>query len=251
MPFDFLHKMSGQVRVGRIQCHPNGTRTVSSFEGFTPIEVMTKSSSWGDLGPYVMKTEDGVVFENYWQSAKVYPKVPQVKQPYSRWNPQTIWEHPAEDHIDEHQEPTHRYWSWRRKLRANPYPVRYPAGFLNRRNALYSLEDEGGKPLTYVEARKGIYLKEYLKLVVKLPRFQGLKQRLVQGENLLVLEVDGPHQESLQHYKDQYGVDDQFIQQDTVLACQASLDLLLNDDKHSFGHGYCLAWALLDLHFQE
>lgn len=38
-----------------------------------------------------------------------------------------------------------------------------------------------------------------------------------------------------------------FIENGTLLASKENLQLLLNDAKHPFGHGYCLAWALLDL----
>ena len=76
------------------------------------------------------------------------------------------------------------------------------------------------------------------------PKFWELYQRLQNGENLLILEVDGPHQESLEYYKTTYEVDDNFIEQDSVQATETNLAILLNEVKHPFGHGYCLAWAL-------
>ena len=60
------------------------------------------------------------------------------------------------------------------------------------------------------------------------------------------MEVDGPHQESLSYYKTMYGVPDDFIIGNTMLCTQSNLDLMLNDPKHNFGHGYCLAWSLLE-----
>ena len=38
-----------------------------------------------------------------------------------------------------------------------------------------------------------------------------------------------------------------FIKYKTMLATKENLDIMLNDTKYPFGHGYCLAAALLDL----
>ena len=73
-----------------------------------------------------------------------------------------------------------------------------------------------------------------------------LKNRLINGENLLIIEVDGPHQESLDYYKEKYEVGDDFIQKNTMLANDENINIMLNDTKHPFGHGYCLAMTLLD-----
>lgn len=70
---------------------------------------------------------------------------------------------------------------------------------------------------------------------------------LKDGKNLLIVEVDGPHGESLDYYKKKYKVDDNFIEDDTILATKENLKIMLNDTKHAFGHGYCLAVALLNL----
>ena len=66
-------------------------------------------------------------------------------------------------------------------------------------------------------------------------------QRHAAGENLLIIEVDGPHQESLEYYKETYGVGDDFIIDNTIIANQENLDLMINDTKHAYGHGYVLA----------
>lgn len=79
------------------------------------------------------------------------------------------------------------------------------------------------------------------------PTFIKLQKMLAKGINLLIIEIDGPHQESLNYYKEQYHVNDYFIQQDTMLINQDHLDIVLNDVKHAFGHGYCLAACLLNL----
>jgi hypothetical protein len=97
------------------------------------------------------------------------------------------------------------------------------------------------------EARKKIYIPVYTKLVKKEPKFIKLQKMLKKEINLLIIEVDGPKQESLNYYKEIYGVDDHFIENDTILITKNNLNIMLNDEKHAFGHGYVLAAALLDI----
>lgn len=132
------------------------------------------------------------------------------------------------------------------------YPVRWPVGKIYSKKCLYSIpEDDINVRLNYVEARKQIYLKSYLEAVVKESQYKELSKRLAKGENLLIIEVDGPHQESLDYYIQTYGVSKLFIQESTVRATKRNLELLINDTKHPFGHGYCLAAALLGITEEE
>lgn len=227
------------IRVGRIV-----KNKIPFFENFIPIIVMTKSSKYGDIGPYCLKNESGHIMENIWQFHKVYNKVPKIKQSYSRWDSRMIWEYPEEIHV-ENGEPNDLYWRWRENGLNAKDAIRYPVGIKHRHECLYSLLN--GEKLNYVEARKQIYFKEYEKLVKQHPTFIKLQKMLAKGINLLIIEIDGPHQESLNYYKEKYHVDEYFIQQDTMLMNQDNLDIVLNDVKHAFGHGYCLAACLLNL----
>lgn len=225
------------IRVGRRK-----TRD-PEYPGFTPIVCLTKSSKYGELGPYCIE-KDGIIFENYWQFSKIYTTVPCSKQRYSRFDRTVIWEHPAETHIRD-GEPTDEYWSWRNKGFVNLYPVRYPVGFHHRKNCVSALFEKNPGVfywLDYVESRKIIYLSGYVESVKKEPLFASLQKRFNLGENLLIIEVDGPHQESLDYYQEKYGLDDTFIENDTMLCTKKNLEIMLNDTKHPFGHGYCLAW---------
>ena len=76
--------------------------------------------------------------------------------------------------------------------------------------------------------------------------FRDLQKRLEKGENLLIIEVDGPCQSSLDYYKQKYNVNDNFIENHTMLVNQQNINIMLNDPKHPFGHGYCLAMALMN-----
>lgn len=249
------------LRIGRIK-YVNGRQVYPSYQGYTSIVVMTKSSAYGSLGPYELKTEEGHIFENVWQFSKVYEIVPKSKEVYTQIHRVLAWEHPMEIHIKgEYYTP--EYWAWRQKGFNNPIAVRYPVGRANMHRCKFAIpyETKGStddtlvpvssiEHLDYIQSRKRTYLPLYINLVQDKAQFIELKRRLQQGENLLIIEVDGPHEESLQYYKDTYqdqGVDDTFIQKDTMLATPENLKIMLNDKKHPYGHGYCLCVALLGL----
>lgn len=233
------------IRIGRCKC--GSKRVDPTYPGFTNIVVLTKSASkYGVLGPYVLANEEGHIFENIWQFSKVYASVPKSVQRYSRFDPTIIWDHPAEVHV-KNGCLTPEYMAWRQKGMEAKYPIRYPVGQKDRHKCLYSLKTPtDSRQLSYVGAREEIYLQEYCRLVKKEPLFQELVQFLKKGKNLLIIEVDGPHQESLGYYQEKYGVDSTFIENDTMLATEENLTIMMSDEKHAFGHGYCLAIALME-----
>jgi hypothetical protein len=207
--------------------------------------------------------------ENIYQAGKLYEKVSQSTQRYSRYDSRVIWDHPAETHAIKREVQTSNgkvhttwevlpaYYAWRKKLENNPDPVRYPVGHSKgaRASCIFALaENDDGtistEPLNYVQARKQIYCRLYSKLIREQPLFHRLKQRLMKGENLNIIEVDVCHQEDLQYYKDKYGVDDDFIVSDTMLVTPANLKIMLNDTRHPFGHGYCLSAELLGINLE-
>ncbi len=245
--------MSGHIRVGI-----RGSSFIDEkFKDYKNIVVMTPSQvpAWYSLSPYDLKTADGVIHENLYQSSKVYAHLPKSKQYYSRYDHRVIWDRPAETHMV-NDNLNDSYKKWRDDLQDAKDAIRYPEGFHYRKNVKYSidapyhatLEDLNNRPkLNYIEARKQIYLRYYLKLVKNVPAFIKLKSMVEKGVNIMILEIDGPHQESLPYYKDRYGVKNDFIESASMLATPKNLDIMLNDSKHPFGHGYCIAWALLDL----
>jgi hypothetical protein len=216
------------------------------YPGFTRIICLTKSSAWGDLGPYVLKDDQGRLMENIWQFSKVYESVPKVSIPFSFRHRVIVWEWPAEKHLNADGEPNDAYWKWRDAGMKNAEPVRYPVGMHHRRNCKFALKEKSGAHLDYISSRKQIYLPVFVELVKKAPRFKKLQDRLKKGENLLIVEVDGPHQESMPYYKEKYAVADDWIDQDSILVTKESMKTMINDSKHNFGHGYCLAIALSD-----
>ncbi len=241
----------GQIRVGRC-VYQNNQRIDPTYSGYEQILVLTKSSKYGSLGPYCLKNEKGQIMENIWQFSKVYQTVPKSVQRYSKYDRTVIWDHPAETHAtinpDSNYTLTGEYLKWRNKGINCPYPVRYPVGFNHRHKCLFALQSVNGKidptPLDYIQSRINIYVPVYIELVKKEPQFLFLLNKIRTGQNILIIEVDGPHQESLSYYKDKYTANNNFIEGGTMLCTKENLNIMLYDDKHPFGHGYCLAIAL-------
>lgn len=261
---------AGRVRVGRCTYTRTGERVDPVEPGFTPIVVLMKShSKWGVLGPYELQDpHTNVILENLWQFSKVYADVPRSEQKKSRWDPSVIWAHPAERHVVQDDAKNVRlspqYFAWRAKGFACSQAIRYPVGFDGRHKCLFALAPAAAASLSdsllpdgknvlippsvqldYIAARKEIYVPEYTRLVKLHPLFQELVNRVRRGENLLIIEVDGPHEESMAYYKTTYGVPDSFIERQSVEATRFNLGILLRDPTHPYGHGYCLADALL------
>lgn len=241
------------IRVGRT-IYDKDKRKDPSFNEFEKVIVLLKSSSkYWPLSPYYLKDEQGRIHENIHQFSKFYTDVPLSVQKVSRWDRTIIWSYPAETHLNfVTKEPNQLYLDWRHKGQNAPQAIRYPVTFDHRHKCVCAFTDDDikngdyTKPLDYVSSRKEIYVKEYERLVKEEPTFKELVAKLKAGKNLLIIEVDGPHQESLDYYKQKYNVDDNFIQDHTMLANKHNLNIMLNDTTHPYGHGYCLANALLD-----
>lgn len=236
--------------------------TDPSLEGFDNILCLTKSTPYGSLSPYALISEivlsNGVKInanlENIWQFSKLYPTLNESIQNKSRYDSTVIWRHPAEVHVKDGVIQK-EYWLWRDKGFATNEAIRYPVGFNDRHKCMCSVHFEDGQYefLNYVNARKKIYLPNYLKSLDNLTvnsvgyeKLNTLRSKLRSGENILIIEIDGPHYESMSYYKENYSVNDDFIfPNNTSIINKEKLHLFLNDTKHPFGHGYCLAWKLL------
>lgn len=238
-------------------------------DDYQTINILMKShSKWGQLGPYHLTTTEGEIFENVWQFSKIYEVVPKSRQVYSRWDSTVIWDWPLERYMrvveevnencvtynDTTYEIQPGYWHWRQVGFKHHTHVRYPVSFRNRHLVKFAILGGATKDqclpletMDYITSRKRIYLPLYCKLVKEQPLFWELKQKVENGEQLCICEVDGPHQESLPYYKQKYGVNDDFIAQNSMEITKEHIDIMLNDPKHPFGHGYCLAMALLDM----
>lgn len=235
------------IRVGRTK-YLQGRVILPEYHGYTRITVMTpRFGKYHALGPYSLRNQKGQILENVWQFSKVYPRIPSVSIPYSSRDRTIVWEWPAEKHLDSNNEPTAEYWRWREAGMNHEFPVRNPVGWKAMKTCAYALAVPRGPCLNYIASRIAIYVPNYLKAVQETELFQELLERHQQGENLLIAEIDGAHQESMKNYQKEHHVKSDFIDQDSVEINRESLHLLLTDPRHSFGHGYCLAMALLGL----
>ncbi len=187
---------------------------------------------------------NGCIYQN---NSKLYPSVPTSTQVYSRWDNTIIWNHPAEIHVDTDGNPNDLYRAWREKGMNAEYAVRYPVGSGTWRKKCICILTDDGRRLGLADGRKEVYLKTFAELAKKTARFDELRKRYYAGENLLIIEVDGPHGESLEYYQEKYGVNEDFIVDDTILVNIKNMDIMVSDAAHSFGHGYCLAIALMGI----
>lgn len=135
-------------------------------------------------------------FENGWQYAKVYEEF-------------------AKD-----GEPTDEYWAWAKAGWADTKAQRYPVG--KGRKPLYSIWD--GKKMTYVEARKAIYVPLYAEAVRKTSAFHHLKMLYEMDDKMVLWDFDGyDHRKLGMTYAD-----------------------VVNCETHKCGHAFVLAMMLED-----
>ncbi len=105
--------------------------------------------------------------ENAWQFSKVY-----------------------DVHVDANGDPTNQYFKWRKRGFDDNKPQRYPMG--KGSVPLYSYYE--GEKLSYIEARKKIYVPIYSKAVVQTEAFKTLRKEfksLKENETMWLWDFDG------------------------------------------------------------
>ena len=263
----------GKVRVGR-RIYRKGRPIDPKVEGFINVIIMIKEDhqhgEFGDLGPYVLRDSKGHLMENKYQFSKFYPTLLPVKVPFSqRSRDRIVFEFEggdccdtphikAEDLSEDRSlwpKPNQTWHQWHQKGISAPDAIRYPVGHqaYRKSKALFAFpyknngNTDVSQPLTYVEGRKKIYVPLYVECVRDHPVFLQLKQRLQQGENLLIIEIDGPIGNDMPYYKEKYGVNSDFIVDDTIEVTVEKMRLLINDTKNRFGHGFACGMELLEI----
>jgi len=243
-----LNIESDQIYVGRIDRYNSNVE--AKKRGYTNIKIHSSLKGWGGLSPFHLKTKEGYNFENYWQFSKFYERVRKVRLAKSRFHPdKIIWEWPSEIHSNKDGTPNKNYWNWRQKGFENSYAVRYPNGYNGKNDVKCSIvRDKDGKIeyLDYVEARKKIYCCGYYSSVKIHPLFKALQEKLLNGEKLLILDVDGPDYHNSPGYKlvkkGSLGMDDV----GTIKINEKNIKDLLNNTNRPFGHGYVLTSCLIN-----
>lgn len=201
----------------------------------------------GELSPYQMKDVNGVIMENYWQFSKIWEQVHAIKQPISKWDKNTRWEHGEETHLitntDETRSITDAYWQWREKGMNHEKWVRYPNSYKHHPKTIGSVI---GTPLdyqilNYIDARKKIYYEKYREIAVQTEQFKMLKKMLDNGINIQINEVDGPTYDTSYPYN--------LVKNGSIEITKEILIGLMNNPKFAFGHGFALSAALLGVDF--
>lgn len=226
-----------------------------SQEDFEAINVLKwNNSKWKALCPYFLKTDGkeeqtnpgNVLFENFYQSMKIYDVVYENRVYASRFhanNPKYLWwkyepVNPEGDVVLSNDKVNlDAYLPWRSSLWNCPNPVRYPNKFHRKHTTRFCLlinEKVEQTRMNYITTRKRVYMQEYVRLVKQLPQYAVLLKKLSTG-NIMLCEVDVP----ANHKKGIYG---QNCNDKNV--CVLNLELL-EDESESFGHGLCLAYLLL------
>lgn len=230
-------RIGGQVRVAKY--YPG--RPLPVTPGFRSVLIHVSSTGMGGpLSPFVLKNERGQLLENVWQFAKLYSRVTEQRSLIKGTNT-VIWEHPSEEHLDaETGEPNDAYWAWRQKGMDNSLAVRYPNGYHGRTKCIGAIWPGEPGRLDYIQSRKKIYCAEYARLAPKTAAFKTLLNLLEKGENLQLVEVDGPDPTL------KYAPYDQISPADSgMLMNEANIRLLVEDVRKPFGHGFVIAALLL------
>lgn len=231
-----------------------------SLDTYETINVLKWSNcKWKNLSPYLLKTDGeeeyhnlgGILFENFYQGCKVYDIVYENEvypSKYQMNDPKYLWWKfepisPSGDVILQGENINYDlYYRWRDSLWECEKPVRYPNKIHRRKNTQFSVcidIDGNERRLDYISARKEIYVKEYTRLIKKLPEYEELLSKLRKGKNIMICEIDVP----ARNKRGEYGkdCDENNICHITI----EKLELLLNDTSEAFGHGLCLAYSLL------
>ncbi len=138
------------------------------------ITPVSKDEEWGSLSPFHLgpcRTPDGVMFlnmENLWQYSKVY-----------------------DDHVHNSNdlfsgEVNADWYASHMKGALSKQAHRYPMG--KGQKPLFS--KWGDLRLSYISARKQIYVPEYAKLVVQQPKFKRLLKEYKAGANIVLRDYD-------------------------------------------------------------
>lgn len=171
-------------------------------EGSIEINTTSRSKDWSKgLSPFFagpVNLYDGyrsINMENAWQFAKVY-----------------------EYYLEEDDSVGERYFNWAQSGWNDIKAHRYPMG--KEAKPLYSYW--AGEKLTYVEARKKIYIPLYSEAVQKTYAFKQLKKMYEEGQDLYLWDFDGYDHKT----------------------CNLSFEQVINDPNRKMGHAFVIAMLL-------
>ena len=225
----------GQIRV----CGTARGISYPKVQGWTVIPAWSRGANpFNQLSPFNIGPieYEGIIAENFecfWQSFKVWKYVVQQISPEWSW--------PKEIHLDETtNEPTKEWYMWHKALLQNKRPVRRPNGREIPAFAWFK-----GEKLDVVQARKQIYIPFLQKLYRANKVYRDLLERVQNGENLIIVEPDGPLPNLFPE-----GLDvtiDMLQQLQDVCKVKDMPNVKSASEKYTpYGHGYVIALTLLE-----
>lgn len=138
------------------------------------ITPVSKDDEWGSLSPFHLgpcRTPDGVMFmnmENLWQYSKVYD------------------DHLVNSNDIFHGEISREWWEWHLKGSVSKQAHRYPMG----KGVKPLFSKWGNLRLSYISARKQIYVPEYAQLVIHEKKFKALLKEYKKGAKIVLRDYD-------------------------------------------------------------
>ena len=224
-PKIFLKKKYGKIRIGQQQ----RAKSYPSFEKYETIPAWSRGAGeWKNLSPFYLKFADGVIFENFWQSQKVWKKVD--KQNTKNWK----W--PEEIHVDKDDNPNEKWVKWHDVLLHHNLPVRRPNG---RNIPLYAYWE--GNKLDTIEGRKQIYIPYLKELYRANSTYSKLLEKVKSGKDIILVEPDGP---LLEAYPNGLEVDLPLLYK--LINRMNYKEEGYTNRYRPYGHGYVLAMTLLE-----
>ncbi len=244
----------GLIRIGRIR-----NSKTKIIKGYKNILVNTPDAGYGEicLGSIKRKVKVKINNNEFEQErcllnevefSKVYPDVPEQKKRTAKGGINK-WIHPKEVHIDKNDEPTPEYYQWREKGITYDSAIKYPATRQSLiRTPRYVMPDlETKEHMSFNEAARRYFIKIYDECIRETKTFKKLQTLLEKGENLILLDTEGPEEQIMPYYIDKYNVKDNFIIYDSMLATPENLGIMCYDDKYNFSFTYWIAMSLLNL----
>lgn len=175
------------------------------------IFPISRDQEFSSLSPFFLGpclSEDGIVFhnmENLWQFSKVYGQ-----------------------HVDEDHSVTHAWWEWYHEGATDTKAHRYPMG----KGAVPLYSRYGNMRLSYIAARKLIYIPQYIQLVEQTAKFRTLLSRYHKGKHILLRDFDA------------YDLDREY----RLKTDEEKMLLCINNPNRRMGHGFVLGWHLERYH---
>lgn len=183
-----------------------------NVKGFTNIPAWSRGAApYKQLSPFfigpVIYEEYGeikkcAIFENFWQSFKVYSRVDKQNKKEWKWNTEVHITN-TNDKVSNNNDskvsnnsggikvndvnPNSNWFKWHNALCSNQLAVRRPNGKVP---PLYSYFN--GRKLGLFEARKEIYIKYLQELYRNSNVYRDLRRLVMNGTNIILLEPDGP-----------------------------------------------------------